>query len=1358
MKKYYLGLDIGTNSVGWAVTDEKYNICKFNGKSMWGIRLFDGAETAAERRVKRSTRRRLQRQRERIDLLQELFADEIAKVDETFFLRLNESRLNVLDKSLKEKHPLFINNDYSEKEYYKQYPTIFHLRKELVENKEKHDIRLVYLAIHNILKNRGHFLIDGDIGNAKSFNFVFDQLINTIKDELGFEIIVENIDEFESILRNKEISKSEKAKKLSGLLNFEKDEIEEVKIKKIKAVIDNICKLIVGNKADITKIFEEDIIGLEKNSFSFSDSAYDEAIRPNLEDCMAERCFVIDRIKALYDWSILVHVLDGEEFLSFAKVKSYNCHCDDLKKLKRLINKYCTKEEYKKFFSDIDEKVSYTAYIGSTKINNKKVSVEKKCSEEDFYKKLKELLNKMEVFEEDEEVYRYVYNKVELKTILPLQRNKDNGTIPNQVHKIELEKILENASVYFDFLNKKDREGFTVSQKILSLFSFRIPYYVGPLSDRHKLQGSNAWAIRKQQGRIYPWNFDEMIDKEKSNEVFIKRMTNKCTYLVGEDVIAKNSLLYSRFMVLNEINNIKIRGKNIEVYLKKEIYNNLFRKNTKVTGKMLLNYLKQYDKDLKYEDLSGFDVDFKANIASYVDFERQIFGERMAEDSVRRMSEDIIRWKTIYGDDNKMLEDIIIKQYGDAIDEKQLKMIRKLRYSGWGRLSEKFLVGIEGVDKETGKSFNIINALWETNNNLMQLLSERFTFKEEIDKVNSEMVYDIKEINYNLIFKDINISPAVKRSVWQTIQITEEIKKVMGGAADKIFVEMARGHQKKAIKTKSRQTHLVELYSSCEKDVREWTEEIKKREEREFNSIKLYLYYKQMGKCMYSGEVIDLDRLMSTNSDWDRDHIYPQSKIKDDSLDNLVLVKKDYNAKKSNGMLSSEIQEQQKDWWKYLLQNNFISKKKYDRLMRREPFSIDELAGFISRQLVETQQSSKVVVDLLKRIYSETSIVTVKASMVSQFRKDDLNMLKSRMVNDYHHAKDAYLNIVVGNVYDAKFTSNYRSWVEENKDKGYSINKIFDYDVKRGSTYVWKGTKENGKEKSEKSGGTIDRIRKTMKKNDILYTEYSYCDKGKLFDETIAKKTKNVKIRLKKNLDTAKYGGYTSANTSYFALVEFDGKNGERVKNIIEVPIYIANMLSHNPDAYLEYCTNIKGLKNVNVLRSCIKKNSLISVDGFLMRIRGANEKNLLFKCGMQPVLSNHEHTIRHIEKYLDKNKDFDVSEKFDKITDQGLINLYDDIIYKLRTVYKERPSNRSDVLEEKRNVFLTLSLEKKVRLVAQIINMIRCDNNTTANLESIGGSKYAGNMAKNKNELSKKELKLINQSVTGLFEDHIKL
>lgn len=86
MEKYYIGLDIGTNSVGWAVTDEKYNIPKRKGKRMWGIRLFESADTAAERRTYRAARRRLQRRRQRINLLQELFADAVKEEDPTFFL------------------------------------------------------------------------------------------------------------------------------------------------------------------------------------------------------------------------------------------------------------------------------------------------------------------------------------------------------------------------------------------------------------------------------------------------------------------------------------------------------------------------------------------------------------------------------------------------------------------------------------------------------------------------------------------------------------------------------------------------------------------------------------------------------------------------------------------------------------------------------------------------------------------------------------------------------------------------------------------------------------------------------------------------------------------------------------------------------------------------------------------------------------------------------------------------------------------------------------------------------------------------------------------------------------------------
>ena len=116
-KNYYLGLDIGTNSVGWAVTDENYNLCKFRNKDMWGIRLFESADTASERRLKRSSRRRLKRRNQRIKLLQEIFSQEITNVDNTFFIRLNESKLHMEDKSIKEKYPLFIGEDYNDIHY-----------------------------------------------------------------------------------------------------------------------------------------------------------------------------------------------------------------------------------------------------------------------------------------------------------------------------------------------------------------------------------------------------------------------------------------------------------------------------------------------------------------------------------------------------------------------------------------------------------------------------------------------------------------------------------------------------------------------------------------------------------------------------------------------------------------------------------------------------------------------------------------------------------------------------------------------------------------------------------------------------------------------------------------------------------------------------------------------------------------------------------------------------------------------------------------------------------------------------------------------------------------------------------------
>ena len=156
--EYYLGLDIGTNSLGWAVTDTDYNILDYRRKAMWGIHLFEEGKTAAERRTHRCARRRLERRKQRIALLREILSAEIDKVDISFYNRLDESGLHMEDRNDKQPNSLFNDKGFTDKEFHARFPTIYHLRAYLMETEEKPDIRLVYLALHHIIKYRGHFL------------------------------------------------------------------------------------------------------------------------------------------------------------------------------------------------------------------------------------------------------------------------------------------------------------------------------------------------------------------------------------------------------------------------------------------------------------------------------------------------------------------------------------------------------------------------------------------------------------------------------------------------------------------------------------------------------------------------------------------------------------------------------------------------------------------------------------------------------------------------------------------------------------------------------------------------------------------------------------------------------------------------------------------------------------------------------------------------------------------------------------------------------------------------------------------------------------------------------------------------
>ncbi len=576
--------------------------------------------------------------------------------------------------------------------------------------------------------------------------------------------------------------------------------------------------------------------------------------------------------------------------------------------------------------------------------------------------------------------------------------------------------------------------------------------------------------------------------------------------------------------------------------------------------------------------------------------------------------------------------------------------------------------------------------------------------------------------------------------------------KIKKGVPKKIFIEMARAEDKVKKRTVSRKNTLVELYKNCKKDAPELAAILETKDDRELQRDRLYLYFTQLGRCMYSGENINIHDIFNQNI-YDVDHIYPQSKVKDDSLDNRVLVKRTVNAKKGDSYpLSSDIQASQYGLWEVLKEKNLISQRKYDRLARSTEFSDSELEGFIARQLVETRQSTKAVADILKKLYPDTEIVYVKAGNVSDFRQK-FDIVKCRDVNDYHHAKDAYLNIVVGNVYNTKCTHNRFNFIKGLKDRTYSMNRMFDFDTEN----AWvKG-----------SGGSINTIKKVISKNNILFTRYATEKHGGFFDQTIMKKgsgqtpIKAGDTRLN-NID--KYGGYNKVAGSYFMFVEHLLK-GKKVRSLETVYLMYKDMYEHSEADALDYCTKILGLLSPKILIKKIKFDSLLCYNGFYMHISARTGNQMRLKCAMQLCIGyEFEAYIKKISKYLDKCKkaksDLKITD-YDGITNEANVKLYELFINKFtNTAYKVKFENQAETLRNNKLSFENISLEQQCKIISEILKMIQC-NAALGDLSLLcnGKNSQAGAIYINKNISQIKELKkikLIYQSITGVFEQEI--
>ena len=657
---------------------------------------------------------------------------------------------------------------------------------------------------------------------------------------------------------------------------------------------------------------------------------------------------------------------------------------------------------------------------------------------------------------------------------------------------------------------------------------------------------------------------------------------------------------------------------------------------------------------------------------------------------------------------------------------------------------------------------------------LMELMSEQYGFQREIERINKEIAAN----PYKVTQEDLDayyLSPAVRRAVWRTLKIVREIITILGGIPERVFIEFAREKQESK-RTVSRKNKLLSLYMDSE-EFREIKSELEKRNEDEFQSRRLYLYYLQGGRCLYSGDQIDLARL--SGPEYDIDHIYPRSQTKDDSLNNLALVKQEENRKKGNRYpLDPNIQLKCSSLWASLRAQGLLSQEKLNRLIRSHPLTDEELKAFINRQLVETRQSTKAVASLLRRVLnqSKAKIIYVKAGKVSDFRYRDgaddtvttqFFFPKVRDLNDYHHAKDAYLNIVVGNCYDVKFTKAFFERYREGRDR-YNLVRMFDSNIPLNG-------QDAGSAWIPGSEGSIATVKKTMARNNILVTRFAalitsgffdqmplsaiYYEDSKLFrDGQHPLKTKDSRFS-----NIARYGAYNKIAGAHFALIKHR-KNKRYLLTIVRVPIFL--MLGAQYDEKLIRYSELEGFVDVEVICSRIKYGETLVLNGMKYSIKSKNGNDYTIRHHVAPNYTSElerffydiNRSLRRSEDWLLTRRDLIWSKESVDATFKELncrlINAYDGLVERMM-----RPPfalvvtlrNLSARLIECKKRYNDLKILEKMT-VLNALTQLMTGKGESVDLTLLGLKKQTGILTISPNISLDASLHLLNESITGFF------
>ncbi len=1081
----------------------------------------------------------------------------------------------------------------------------------------------------------------------------------------------------------------------------------------------------------------------------------------------------IIELKKIYDAFTLDKFLSGTCSISEAMIRRFDEYKKDLVSLKTYVKDYFPNLK-EKIFEDTTLENNYVAYTGFNIKNHIRVNKAnglKTCDQAKLFSFLKKELDLEKKEHEEDSNYRRIKQGIESGEFLKKLKNKENGIFPNQLHEFELVKILDSQRKYWSFLDEIDSEGFSNYEKIISIFKFKVPYFVGPLifsNDEEKRKFAWAKLIdSNKHTKIYPWNFSKVVDLDSSAEEFITRMQNKCTYLHDEYCLPKSSIILSYFNALNFLNTLSINGSRntLKIDDRNEIIKNLFLKKKNVNWKDIKNYFNNKyscEVEIDKEEKSSINV----NMNSYIVL-ANIFGDNYIKDNID-LIEDLITDITIF-EDKKILENRLKTIY--KFDYEIINKIRAIKFKDFGRLSKKLLVGIKD-----SKNKSILNYMIDEKLEFNEILNQ-FEFNDLINDYNSKNFKSSE--NVDDFIGDLYIPKMAHRAIKQVYLIIKEIQKIIGNRKiSKYFIEFTRSNKdkNKGKNSTSRYDSIKELLDSCkEEEFKEIKEKFKKEIEPDkdkLKSEKYFLYFAQLGKSLYSGEKIDFDDLKNGDL-YDVDHIYPRALVKDDSLlNNKVLVEKSLNNLKGDTYpIDTSILWKNKGgvkaaykFFDFLHERDkkFMNSEKLSRL-KKQDFNETELDHFVNRQKVITDQSTMGIVCLLKDFLhvDKENFVYSKGENVSTFR-NTYELIKSRTANNFHHAHDAYLNIVVGNIFDkyfkGRFIKNY-SDLKYFKEKSISAN--VDYLMKKDYLYDHNG--EVIWDKKEQ----LNKIKKYLyHTNDIMVTERCYVGTALFSKSSMVRGTKVVPLKKgipfeKEESDVFKYGGYSDPSYNFYSLMEIENKKGQKeaflVANSDLLPVkegkYLIKKLKINTvieDGDLKYSISGKSA-NTYVLKNKAERffsyenlKIIKKIDKFIEKISNNKTMNIEDTNSLDSVFKISDNEICIYKTRLGEVLTLSEGEIY--VLYDSIIDIFGKRIYSFSVIKKIK-----DLLLSKRDFFKSLPIYKKIFIISQLLNLLKTNERKAANLKYLESSENSGVLTVNQKMHSGQ--RIVYESVTGFYK-----